>query len=65
MFTLHGSLQNVSEENRVRLSVDVRYQRLADTVDERYFGPSPTGTTGIGYGELVGAKPLTEAWHIR
>ena len=65
MFTLHGSLQNVSEHNRVRLSVDVRYQRLSDAVDERYFGPSPTGTTGIGYGELVGAKPLTEAWHIR
>ena len=65
MFTLHGSLQNASEHNRVRLSVDVRYQRLSDTADERYFGPSPTGTTGIGYGELVGAKPLTEAWHIR
>ena len=49
----------------MRLSVDVRYQRLADAVDDRYFGPSPTGTTGVGYGELVGAKPLTEAWHIR
>ena len=21
--------------------------------------------TGVGYGELVGAKPMTEAWHIR
>ena len=22
-------------------------------------------TTGIGYGELNGAKPLTEPWHVR
>ena len=24
-----------------------------------------SGTTGIGYGELNGAKPLTQDWHIR
>jgi hypothetical protein len=35
----------------VRLSTDVRFQ--------------PGGTTGAGYGELNGAKPLTEPWHIR
>ena len=24
-----------------------------------------TGTTGAGYGELVGAKPMTDDWHVR
>jgi ectoine hydroxylase-related dioxygenase (phytanoyl-CoA dioxygenase family) len=65
MFLLHGALDNVSPENRVRLSCDVRYQAAAADTDTRYFGTRPTGTTGIGYGELVGAKPLTENWHIR
>ena len=65
MFTLHGSLDNVSAENRIRLSVDVRFQPSAEPIDPRYFGPNPTGTTGAGYGELTGAKPLTDEWHIR
>ena len=65
MFLLHGALDNVAEDNRVRLSCDVRYQLTADVIDPRYFGPNPTGTTGAGYGELVGAKPLNEAWHVR
>jgi hypothetical protein len=65
MFLLHGSLDNVSPQNRVRLSCDVRYQLASAPLDPRYFGPDPSGTTGIGYGELVGAKPLTDAWHIR
>ena len=65
MFMLHGSLDNVSPINRVRLSCDVRYQLASEPLDERYFGTNPTGTTGAGYGELVGAKPLTDAWHVR
>ncbi len=65
MKTLHGSLDNNSPEDRVRVSVDVRYQPSADPKDERYFGSNPGGTTGVGYGELNGAKPLTEPWHIR
>jgi ectoine hydroxylase-related dioxygenase (phytanoyl-CoA dioxygenase family) len=65
MFLLHGALDNVSCENRVRLSCDVRYQAAAAATDTRYFGTSPGGTTGAGYGELVGAKPLTEDWHVR
>jgi len=43
----------------------VRWQPAADPIDERYFGPRPAGTTGAGYGELNGAKPLTEDWHTR
>ena len=65
MFTLHGSLDNVSAKNRIRLSVDVRFQPADDPMDPRYFGPNPTGTTGAGYGELTGAKPLSDEWHIR
>ena len=65
MKLLHGTLDNHSPIGRVRLSFDVRYQPAADPLDERYFGPNPTGTTGIGYAELNGAKPLTEPWHTR
>jgi len=65
MFLLHGALDNTSHENRVRLSCDVRYQTASADLDPRYFGPNPTGTTGAGYGELVGAKPMTEDWHVR
>jgi len=65
MFTLHGSLDNHSAINRVRLSCDVRYQPAAEPLDERYFGPNPGGTTGAGYGELNGAKPLIQPWHVR
>ncbi len=65
MYTLHGSLDNHSAVGRVRLSCDVRYQPAAEPIDPRYFGPNPGGTTGAGYGELNGAKPLTQAWHVR
>jgi Phytanoyl-CoA dioxygenase (PhyH) len=65
MTTLHGSLDNHSPINRTRLSCDVRWQPAADPLDTRYQGPNPPGTTGAGYGELNGAKPLTEGWHER
>jgi len=65
MTTLHCTLDNHSEIGRTRLSCDIRYQPLADPMDERYCGPDPGGTTGAGYGELNGAKPLTEPWHTR
>jgi hypothetical protein len=65
MTTMHGSFDNVSPINRTRLSVDVRWQPAAEPIDERYVGPNPAGTAGAGYGELNGAKPLTESWHTR
>ncbi|MDG2384821.1 MAG: phytanoyl-CoA dioxygenase family protein [Pirellulaceae bacterium] len=65
MFTLHGTFDNCSPDNRVRLSCDVRWQPTSDPVDPRYRGDHPAGTTGAGYGELNGAKPLTEDWHAR
>tara|TARA_R110002072_G_scaffold145460_1_gene291906 strand:+ start:39866 stop:40837 length:972 start_codon:yes stop_codon:yes gene_type:complete len=65
MTTMHGSFDNCSPINRTRLSVDVRWQPASEPIDERYFGANPAGTTGIGYAELNGAKPLTEPWHTR
>lgn len=65
MFTWHGALDNHSLIGRIRLSSDVRFQPAGEPEDPRYFGPAPGGTTGAGYGELNGAKPLTEPWHAR
>jgi hypothetical protein len=65
MYTAHGSLDNHSPISRVRLSCDVRWQPQSLPIDERYFGSDPRGTTGVGYGELNGAKPLTQEWHVR
>ncbi|MFK7962943.1 MAG: phytanoyl-CoA dioxygenase family protein [Burkholderiaceae bacterium] len=65
MHTLHGTFDNTDPDGKCRLSCDVRYQPAAAPQDPRYFGPNPSGTTGAGYGELVGAKPMTDAWHVR
>lgn len=65
MLTFHGSFDNHSPIGRARLSCDVRFQPESEPRDPRYFGPEPTGTTGAGYGELNGAKPLTDPWHVR
>lgn len=65
MYLLHGALDNHAADRAVRLSCDVRFQPAADPCDPRYFGTDPSGTTGAGYGELNGAKPLTEDWHQR
>jgi ectoine hydroxylase-related dioxygenase (phytanoyl-CoA dioxygenase family) len=65
MYLAHGSLDNRSPIDRVRLSCDVRWQPASLPIDERYFGEDPPGTTGAGYAELNGAKPLTQDWHVR
>jgi hypothetical protein len=63
MHTLHMSTANLTD--RVRVSCDVRWQPASLPVDDRYFGDDPPGTTGAGYAELNGAKPLTQDWHVR
>jgi len=65
MYLAHGSLDHHDPTGRVRVSCDIRWQPARLPIDERYFGPEPTGTTGAGYGELNGAKPLTVEWHVR
>ena len=44
MFTVHGSLDNQSQE--VRLSTDSRYQLAAEPIDERWVGEHPPGHGG-------------------
>ena len=65
MHTLHGAFENHATDDRIRLTCDIRYQPISEPRDPRYFGESPEGTTGAGYGELNGARPLTEDWHVR
>jgi hypothetical protein len=65
MHLLHGAFDHCDVTHRVRVSCDVRFQPQSQPCDPRYFGENPGGTTGAGYGELNGAKPLTEDWHIR
>ncbi len=65
MFICHGSLDHHAADNAIRLSFDLRFQPAAAPRDPRFFGPRPPGLTGRGYGELNGAKPLTEDWHQR
>jgi ectoine hydroxylase-related dioxygenase (phytanoyl-CoA dioxygenase family) len=65
MYTAHGSFDHHDETRRVRVSCDARWQARRLSVDGRYMGAHPSGTTGAGYAELNGAKPLTETWHVR
>lgn len=65
MYLAHGSLDHHDESGVVRVSCDVRWQPARLPMDERYRGPNPAGTTGAGYGELNGAKPLNVDWHVR
>ena len=65
MVSMHGTLDNHSATGRIRLTCDVRWQPAKDPVDPRYVGDDPPGTTGSGYGELNGAKPLNQDWHTR
>jgi hypothetical protein len=58
LFMLHGSLDNRSPEQRVRLSADTRFQPSHESVDERWVGQNPIGHGG-GYATMSGAKPAT------
>lgn len=60
MDTLHGALDNRSTIGRVRLSCDVRFQPASDPLDDRYFGPNPSGQKGAGYGDMNSAAPLMD-----
>ena len=46
MHTMHCSLDNRSVENRIRLSVDSRYQPAAEEADGRWVGENPIGHSG-------------------
>ncbi|HZO91144.1 MAG TPA: phytanoyl-CoA dioxygenase family protein [Chthonomonadaceae bacterium] len=56
MFTMHASLNNVS--NRFRITCDTRYQRADEPMDERWVGRDPIMHDAAKQGEFV---PMTEA----
>lgn len=62
---LHGAFDGNNNEDKARLSLDVRYHAANGGFDPRYQGKNPGGTGGGGYGELNGARPINEAWHKR
>lgn len=43
MWTLHCSLDNNSPENRIRITIDSRYQPADEPIDERWVGADPRG----------------------
>ena len=63
MHMIHGAFDH--QAAAVRVTCDVRWQDAEAARDPRYFGEDPGGSFGGGYGELNGAKPLTEDWHQR
>ena len=51
MFTVHGSLDNHS--NEIRLSSDSRYQLASEPIDERWIGENPPGHGGSMVRKLI------------
>jgi hypothetical protein len=62
MFTLHGSLNNVS--NRYRLTCDTRYQRADEPVDERWIGEDPIAHYAWTKGETVPMAVMRKKWGV-
>lgn len=62
MFTMHGSLNNVS--NRYRLSCDTRYQRADVPVDERWIGEEPIAHYAWQKGETVPMEVMRRKWGV-
>lgn len=60
MLTMHGSLDNQSNEGKLRISSDIRYQPAADPIDERWVGDNPEGHRGTGYSPMAGWNPPKE-----
>jgi hypothetical protein len=62
MFTMHGSLTNVS--NRFRLSTDTRYQLASEPVDERWIGEDPIAHYAWTKGETVPMEAVRAKWGV-
>jgi hypothetical protein len=62
MFTMHGSLNNVS--NRYRLTTDTRYQRADEPVDERWVGENPMAHYAWGKGEVTPMETMRARWQV-
>jgi hypothetical protein len=62
MFTMHGSLNNVSD--RFRLSTDTRYQLASEPVDERWIGEDPIAHYAWTKGETVPMEVVRAKWDV-
>jgi hypothetical protein len=62
MFTMHGSLTNVT--GQFRLSCDTRYQRADEPADERWMGESPIAHYAWTKGETVSMEDARKRWGV-
>ncbi|GBC96603.1 1-deoxypentalenic acid 11-beta-hydroxylase [bacterium HR16] len=62
MFTMHGSLNNVT--NTYRLSCDTRYQRADEPADERWIGENPKGHEALGKEQLQSIEEARKRWGL-
>lgn len=62
MFTMHASLNNVS--NRYRISCDTRYQRADEPVDERWIGENPPAHYAWREGKVVSMEEMRKRWGV-
>src|SRR5205823_1275926 len=62
MFTMHGSLNNVTD--RYRISCDTRYQRADEPVDERWIGENPMAHYAWHQGEMVPMEEARKRWGV-
>jgi hypothetical protein len=62
MFTMHGSLNNMSD--RFRLSSDTRYQLADEPIDERWVGRKPLGHYAWGKTPQVSMEEARAKWGV-
>jgi hypothetical protein len=62
MFTMHASLNNVS--NRYRISCDTRYQRADEPVDERWIGENPLAHYAWHKEKVVSMEEMRKRWGV-
>jgi ectoine hydroxylase-related dioxygenase (phytanoyl-CoA dioxygenase family) len=62
MFTMHGSLNNMT--NQYRISSDTRYQRADEPVDERWVGEHPIAHYAWLQGETVPMEEARKRWGV-
>jgi hypothetical protein len=62
MFTMHGSLTNVT--NQYRVSCDTRYQSADERVDERWIGENPIAHYAWMQGDTVTMEEERKRWGV-
>ncbi|MCW8129916.1 MAG: phytanoyl-CoA dioxygenase family protein [Planctomycetota bacterium] len=62
MFLMHGAIRN--ESNRFRLSADLRFQPVAEPVDERWIGDSPLANYGWRKTPAVPLEVSRKEWQV-